>query len=66
MSTPEDIEDNFIRFATITDYPNNRRLHQLRIYKNGLGMCSCDQWTLSGASESSCIESHQLHVAAKA
>ena len=62
MSTQEDIEDNFNRFATLTDYPNNRRLHQLRRYKNGVGECSCSDWHLEGFSEASTIRNHQIHV----
>lgn len=50
------------QYPTLESYPNNRRLHQLRIFKNGFGVCSCEAWELSGASESSCIASHQLHV----
>ena len=63
MSTQEDIEDNFNRFATLTDYPNNRRLHQLQLFKRtGVGECSCNAWHLEGFSEASTIRNHQIHV----
>lgn len=60
-----DVIDRLPRFSDFASYPNNRSKHQLRIFKNGIGVCSCDAWELSGASVSSCIESHMLHIDAK-
>ena len=49
-------------YSDLKTYPNNRSKHQLVIFKNGLGECSCEGWTLTGASEKSAIRSHQYHV----
>ena len=51
------------QYQTISDYPNNRSAHALRIYKNGIGLCSCEHWQLDGASEANVIRNHQHHVA---
>jgi len=53
---------NLPTFKTIETYPNNRRGHALKRYRNGAGACSCDRWDLFGASEPSLIRSHQYHV----
>lgn len=49
-------------YADLASYPNNRSAHQLRKFKDGTGLCSCEHWELTGASEPSVIRSHQYHV----
>lgn len=47
---------------TFSEYQNNRSAHQLQIYKNGVGECSCSSWHLEGFSEAGTVRNHQLHV----
>ena len=58
----KDARDNLPTYPSFDTYPNNRRLHQLRRFKNGTGLCSCEHWELTGASEKSLVRSHQYHV----
>ena len=54
--------DRLPAYPSLISYPNNRSAHLLRRFKNGTGLCSCEQWVLEGASEASLIASHQLHI----
>ena len=58
----KDSSDSIPRFADFRSYPNNRSNHQLKLYKNGLGLCSCGQFAAEGFSEASVIRTHQYHV----
>ena len=58
----KDITDSLPDYPDFATYPNNRQAHQLRRFKNGQGLCSCERWMLDGASEKSLVRSHQYHV----
>lgn len=62
MKVTKYLEDSIPRYSDLAAYPNNRKGHCLRRLKNGLGLCECERWELEGASESSLIRSHQLHI----
>jgi hypothetical protein len=49
-------------YSDLVTCPNSRQAHQLQRFRNGTGMCSCERWSLEGASEPSLIRSHQFHV----